>query len=215
MESVLFACDSRGRGLDIFLRNSLCSNFRVLTYSGAGIYDAVHRAANTIKYEKWSQIYLLAGICSITIKDRVSKIVSLREENPVTSMCHLKLEVTHSLDFVSLLTGEHNVKCVMAPITGIDLRTYNKGLTISRVNSIDAQQVILNDLITEFNKYIVSVNKANNVVTPWVSRFVHKRTRDNMSHLYHNLAGDGCHLTDDLRGLWADALSTAVIGNAR
>lgn len=209
-ELILFICDSRGRGLDKFLRNSLSMNFKVLTYSGAGIYESVHRAANHIKSERWSQIYLLAGICSVTIKDPISKIVSLRIVDQAALLKQLEMEISHSIDFVSMIIEDKNVRCVVAPITGMDLRKYNQGQTAA---SSDTHQSILNDSIVEINKYIVSVNSANNIVTPWVSRYIHKRARNDICHHYHKLSNDGCHLTDELRMLWADALSVAVLNN--
>lgn len=144
LERVLFICDSRGRGLDKFLRISL--NF---------------------------------------------------------------------ISFINMIVEDQSPRCMVAPITGMDLLTYNKGQMAGTTYSIDIQQNMLNELITEINKFIVYVNSANNVITPWVSRSVHKRNRNNMCHHYHKLAADGCHLTDDLRIEWADSLSVAILNNSK
>lgn len=209
-ELVLFICDSRGRGLDKLLRNCLCSSF-ILTYGGAGLYEAVHNAVSIIKNDKWTQIYLLAGLCSVTYKDPKLKTVSVRATDSDVSTEHYRMEVFQSLEFISSVIGENKLKCVVAPITGMDLSIYNKGQV---VGLYDVQQSILNNSIIEINKLIVQVNEGNNIMTPWLCHIIHKRKRDKICHLYHKLASDGCHLTDEIRMAWAECLSDAVLKNS-
>lgn len=200
-------------GLEKYFNNSLCFGFKVLVYSGAGLYDSVHRAVNIIRSEKWTQIYFLAGLCSLTYKDPKLRNVSIRTTATGISLERFRMELNQSLEFVSRIVGESNtnVKYVLTPITGIDLSLYNKGQTVGLA---EVQQPILNNLIIETNKLIVQVNTVNDVNTPWVSRLIHKRNRDKICHLYHRLASDGCHLTDELRRAWADILSDAVLKNS-
>lgn len=211
VDKILFIADSRGRGLENHLADHLTDSFAVLPHGGATLTDSVKKSTEYLCNDDWTQAYLLAGLCSITYKDKISKIVSLRNVNPSTAVSSYRLEITECFDIIKASTKTVCPKIILAPITGMELGTYNK--RTANVHDI-AQQPILNETVQKINQLICEVNSSNQVVTPWTARAVHKRSRRMLVHNYTLLSNDGCHLSDELRSYWASALSEAVLKNS-
>lgn len=93
-------------------------------------------------------------------------------------------------------------KLVMAPITGMDLTSYNGSKSLN----IDNQQALLNQSVINVNTEIARFNRLNNVFTPWTSRIVHHRHRQKYHARYEKLSDDGCHLSDEILQYWAQSL---------
>lgn len=209
---VLFLADSRGRNLDTDLRDLLGDSFKLVYYPGATLMDTIINSEYLLKKGSWSQIYCLAGLCDVTVKNRSSHMVSIRNHD-------ISLLVSN---FVNILHNAHSrimqssplvdsVKCIFCPITGLSLAHYNK-----RLHHPDdiRDQPILNDSITRLNVEIVKFNNSNNNITPWTSRAIHRRHRQSFTNYYEKLASDGCHLSPLIRHHWAETLHDAVIKNS-
>lgn len=210
-ELILFLADSRGFGLGDYLHKHLTASFTILPYSGATLTDSVHKSIHQLREVRWTQVYLLSGLCSITYKDASTKRVSLRQEDPAVAVQALKSEVLYCINTIRSTIDSAKIKCIVAPITGMDLKQYNNNISVAEN---DTQQTILNEIIIKANEFIVDINAGNCVPTPWTSRLVHKRNRGSFVHNYALLAKDGCHLSDRLRLHWASALSDAVTKNS-
>lgn len=163
-----------------------------------------------LREKSWTQVYLLSGLCSITRKDS-SKTVSLRHESLAMAVQTLKSEILQCIDLINSNVVSPHLKCVIAPVTGMNLNQYNKNATDEET---DIQQNLLNEIISQINEVIIDINTSNGVATPWTSRLVHKRNRKSFVHNYSLLSSDGCHLSDRLRAHWARALSDAIIKNS-
>lgn len=104
-EKILLIADSRGKGLADHLSNHLTASFTILPYSGAPLIDSVYMSLSHLRKKKWTQIYLLSGLCSITRKDGCSKTVSLRYENPVLAESNYRSEALQSIKLINANTG--------------------------------------------------------------------------------------------------------------
>lgn len=212
-EEILIIADSRGRRLDVFLSSILKVNFGVITCSGAGLIDSIIRAKNHMMNTHWSQIYYLAGICSLTNKDKVTKKVSSRYYDPLVAARCYNHTLVAAYDRITSYPASGNTKIIFAPITGMSLATYNREGSSSIQGTISAQDY-LNRSIVHINREIVKFNVARQVITPWLSRTVHRRHRRTNTNSYHRLSPDGCHLSDEIYSYWAHALKKAVLINA-
>lgn len=209
-EIIMFITDSRGKGLVDHLSTHLTAGFTILPYSGASLIDSVGMSLNHLHKKKWTQIYLLSGLCSITQKDGCSKIVSPRYGNSTLAESSYRLEALQSIELIKSNSDYPHPKCVLGPITGMNLDCYNSR---AKTKFDTTQQTLLNETVVKINQLITEINTSNEVVTPWTSRLVHKRNRNLWIHNYSLIASDGCHLSDRLRSHWADALSVAIVKN--
>lgn len=78
--SVVIITDSRGAGLQSLIEQQLqlCQNFqvRVLVYKGTGIVEAVEPAKSKLAWWQPRIVFVLNGICDVTIRDRVTRLVT-------------------------------------------------------------------------------------------------------------------------------------------
>lgn len=106
--------------------------------------------------------------------------------------------------------ADSNTKIIFAPIIGMSLSIYNQHTSDT---SLSWEQDVLNRTIHLINREIVKINDFNHVVTPWLTRMVHRRYRRSNSNSYHRLAPDGCHLSKQIYIYWASAIYKAFLAN--
>lgn len=74
--NVIIICDSRGKWLqEKFHEENI--KIKVLTYSGAKLYQSIKQAQDQIKRVMPDQIYILSGLNSLTQLNRKTRKVSL------------------------------------------------------------------------------------------------------------------------------------------
>lgn len=209
---VLLLADSRGRNLDVNLRDLLGDTFTLMFYPGASIMDTIRRSESAIRKYPWSQIYCLAGICDLTVKDTTSQIVSIRScdsDQLVKDYCETLHEAYTKIMQIS--PPNSKPRCIFCPVTGLSFSTYNRRHHPDDIMS----QVTLNETIVKLNSEIIGLNNLHSNHTPWTSRTVHRRHRQSLTNLYDKLATDGCHLRPPLRQHWADSLHEAIMKNSQ
>lgn len=197
----MFIADSKGRNLDLDLRELLNTSFTLAFFPGAKILDTITREESLITSSCWAQIYCLAGICDLTTKDRLTRAVSIRNcyiPKLIDQYCyslHLTAERITSLSQPGAIP-----RCVFSPVTGMNLLIYNK-----RINHPDdaTDQDLLNEAVTLVNSEVTKFNTSLQVSTPWTSRIIHRRHRNTFINYYDKLSSDGCHLSQALRLHWA------------
>lgn len=208
---VLFLADSRGRNLDADLSCLLGNTFTLVFYPGATIMDTLYKSEHIIKRKEWSQIYCLAGICDMTIKNRTSHTVSIRSSDTGLLVSDYMNTLHQAHSTIRQWCPQVRVKCIFCPVTRLNFSAYNK-----RPSHLDdlTNQVALNESIAHLNAEIMKYNTLNKNITPWTSRAVHRRHRNSVTNNYDRLANDGCHLSPAVRQFWADALHEAVVKNS-
>ena len=155
--------------------------------------------------------YWLVYICDITIRDKKTKITTLRSTDSHTTLQNVDILAKSLLACIEDICP--SLKTVLCPIIGIDLNRYNHQQgDYTLFGNVHPQQKLLNDVVVEINRLVTSINERNRVVTPWLAREVHHRCKGRYRHYYQKLA-DGCHLTDDLRVTWSQLLIEAVDKN--
>lgn len=79
---IVMIADSRGKELQEEIRKRAKPKYdiRVITLPGKGLVAAVCEAESKLFWWQPSQVYILAGICDITKKDKWTHKVSLREK---------------------------------------------------------------------------------------------------------------------------------------
>lgn len=211
---ILILADSRGRNLEHELDMLLDCRFRVEFYPGADISETINRASFTISSHRWSQIYVLSGICDLTTKDKSTKIVTLRHASPTLALNHYLSTVNAArIKIASYLPpGTSESKCIFAPVTGINLSTYNSH--VSNSSTIVESQNQLNHTIELINSEIFRINNHHKAHTPWTSRIIHKQSRRSFSHHYDKLASDGCHFSPPVLRHRADAIHVSILKNS-
>lgn len=208
--NILIIADSRGHDLDTYLSEILKCNFRIVTCRGADLLSSIDRAKGHLTDEKWSQIYCVAGICGLTHKNRVTRAVSLRSNDP--ELAAMRYSCILDLAKKKLIKHLRSTDCkiIFGPITGMSLSMYNR---FDQDKYLGNLQSILNTSIKLINREIVKKNENNAVSTPWLNRLVHRRHRKTYMNSYHRLQVDGCHLSPEVKEAWAKALKNAIINN--
>lgn len=83
--SIVIITDSRGAGLQSLIdqQMQLYQTFqvRVLVYKGTGIVEAVERAKSKLAWWQPRIVFVLNGICDVTVRDRVTKLVTPRYDS--------------------------------------------------------------------------------------------------------------------------------------
>lgn len=209
---VLILADSRGRHLKQELSSILDCDFVVRYYPGVGINDCVSKSHEILLSQAWSQVFCLAGICDVTLKDSDTRLLSLQNyDSTLTTANYLNVLKTAFGTIIGAGPINLKPKCIFAPLTGINLTAYNK----REFHPDDIRnQTILNDTISLINSEILLFNTGHGLFTPWTSRIIHRQSRNGYTNHYHKLASDGCHLSPMVVTHWANSLHDAILKNA-
>lgn len=207
---VVVIADSRGGGL----QDEICRitpdhiAVKVLVYPDRGIIQAVKESEKAINWWQPSQIYVMNGICDITMRDKNTKKVSVREPSTNTAIASYIQSMDTVTHFLRILLDGRRYQLVFSEIVGMDMATYNG------TRYPHDQQAVLDSTIHGVNAEIVAWNNARDVVTPWLAKEVHRNKKNGQKITrYHKLSEDGLHLTTELRTRWADLIVKAIHKN--
>lgn len=209
-QRILIIADSRGRQLDLELSYLVNCDLRIVTCGGASLLASIERSKSHIAEAEWTQIYCLAGICGLTYKNKKTRKVSLCSNDPEATAQVYEQALILAEKRIRCCLSTQNCKIIFAPLTGMSLNSYNR---IDDVTYQHDDQVQLNITIKLVNRVIIKFNETNEVVTPWMTRLIHRRHRNTFMNSYHRLRIDGCHLSPEIRLDWAKALKNAIMKN--
>lgn len=216
MANILMIADSRGKHLDKFFVGLTPHRVYVATHPGAGVLSSVHHSHSILQSRTWNQIYLLAGLCDLSTKDKTTKRVAIRENDISVLTTIYRDNLVSAVSFIRE-TFPHlkMAKCIAAPVTGMDIDRYNLEMGLPSEPLTQQQQLLFDQLVILVNNEIAYYNHVNGSFTPWTSRLIHHRNskRNSYQTRYFKLAVDGCHLTDEVRTFWANALVEAIVKN--
>lgn len=210
---ILFIADSRGRFMNYEISKHLHpSYYEFIWRGGLRLEETADFAYSTILRTKPSIVYVLTGICSLTkITDRDPWTASLRIPT-VEGTTNLFLEGMDKAyrEIFSLSSRVGNPIMVVFPTqTGLNFTAYNSYPDDLR----SPHQKILNSAITEINRYIVSMNSAVHIRTPFLAASSHPRCRRRYRSTYTKLT-DGCHPSSELCEIWAYKLALNACRNS-
>lgn len=212
---ILFVADSRGRFLQQELSrfiNPHYFEFDLIWRGGLRLEETADFAKSTIIRFKPHLVYILPGICSLTIlTSRDPWTAALR--SPTVNGSYLLFFTGLDIAFQGIYSLSarigHPIMVITPTQTGIDFTSYNSYPD----NLISPHQRVINSAILEINRHIVSMNKAMLIKTPFLGSYAHPRCRRHNRMVFNKLV-DGCHPTLALVQLWAYKLWNNVEKNA-
>ena len=214
---VLVIADSRGRGLQDRIKESINNEVTVLTLCGAGSELAAIKSIETVKILKPKLIIITTGICDLTWRDRKTKITKLRHDT-IRDCAEGVLEALKAAHDILDTLGD--CKISIATLTGLDLTEYNRK-DRSQTKHVEYKdhnienrfrtkdQEMLNEAIIEINKMITVINKKAGVPTTWLGTVIHSYYRKTHHHNYNKLI-DGCHPSDDTKLKWVRLIAKSI-----
>lgn len=204
---IAIIADSRGVGLQAVLDrlNEAKHKISVFVHKGRGIVAAVKETSKTLIWMAPDHIFVLAGICDITQINRITRIVSLRDDNLEQLLDRFTGQMDIIRHHLSIFLTERKYKLSFCHVIGMDLAIHN------HLHQEHPRQALLNEMVAEVNQAITSFNEENGVITPWTAKEVHRNKKGGKKTTrYQKLAPDGLHLSDDLREKWAMVLLNTI-----
>ena len=209
---------SRGRHLDLHVKpkNEAVVFFR----SGAKITQLKAEACSKIQYYKRKydiiHVYFLVGIPDITIK--VSRgayeetILTKSQEKFTTDLNDKILELTSAVKD----KGCRVCVCTIAPL---DIEKWNRHrLTIRKTTHLEHQaqykewQKTIERAIIQIDKFIIEINIANHMITPFVGDTAMTKKGSRVKKHYEKFP-DGLHPGDELIKIWGEQIATRIDAN--
>lgn len=202
---ILIIMDSRGRDIAYYIDKAFVHLDAVLIWKGGlSLLDTFDFARETICYYKPKLIYVLTGICDLTVlRSYEPRLVLLRyvSTQATVDSYMTRLDHVHSQIYSFMNDKGMNPMIIFPTQTGMDLGRYS-GYPEELVHP---HQRKLNQALEIINRNVVHQNNSMHISTPFLASPVHTRCRGRVRHMYGKLS-DGCHLTATLRDTWATKL---------
>lgn len=197
--------DSRGRDIAYHIDKAFVHLDAVLIWRGGlSLLDTFDFAHQTIDYYEPKLIYVLTGICDLTIlRSHNPRLVLLRYPSiqATVDSYMTRLDYVHSQIF-SFTKDKGGCPMIIFPTqTGLDMGRYSN----YPEDLVHPHQVRFNHALEIINRNVVHQNNAMHISTPFLASPVHTRCRGRVRHMYGKLS-DGCHLTPVLSETWATKL---------
>ena len=199
---ILIVSDSRGKLLKNFITPPQDYKIIYETKNGATLNDAKNIAWKRLAESGFVCVYLMVGICSITIKDSGLIYLPFDTKDSIIEATTRVIGTTlKELD--DLVT----TPVVMCTFPGVDLiRANNKN-----AKGHHPQQNLLDEAMIEVNEYIVDINLSRGFSTPMLSAAIHrchgkKKTGQKIYRHHYSRLEDGVHPSDSTLKYWSKRL---------
>ena len=196
---ILIVSDSRGKLLKSYIAHQQHCQIEYETKNGATLNEAKNITWGKLTNSKYVCVYLMVGICSITIKDSGLIYLPFDTKDSI-------VEATTRQVWTTLKELDD---CFTTPIV---MCTF-PGLNLIRANNKNAkghhpQQDILNEAIIEINEYIIDLNLSRGFSTPLLAAAIHRchgKRRDGTKRYRHHYCRlqDGVHPSDSTLRYWS------------
>lgn len=214
METKILLCgDSRMRTIEPKiveeLRLKSHQDFRVSTetYPGAGTSRIVDRILQKYNTEKFDQIYVMTGICDLTIKTGRRELTpQFRDKDSL--LLFMTEEFRHAQETMLQIT-EMPVIC---ELVGMDIEKY------TGKNNHTCYQGLMDACIPEINGFVHRLNEGLpkvNLRTPRYATYVHKLRKGKRTTRYAYGLYDGVHYTQTFACKVAAKVSDCIIANRK
>lgn len=213
MRTVIVA-DSRGRRLqEAILLTKYEGDILVQANSGADIQEATAHTLSKLIDFKPDHVVVMAGICNITVRNKVNKTTCLRYGTIAETVSNV-IEQAHSA--YKMILSQCDCIVSFATITGIDLCDYNNRerkympddayATYNAKKTQHPEQARLDETILMVNRRLTDLNVQHSAPTVWLASGVHAYYGHKYHHRYGRLR-DGCHPTTKTLDYWARQIS--------
>ena len=201
---VIFA-DSRGKGLGDKIRSKSKELVEVIIREGASLIELVQAASDYLQKNPFDVIYIAGGACDITLKDRITKVISYTWGTGKGLQEHLLSTINSAEE--KLRVDFPASKVVFCTLVASELKQIVK----DRPTSMKEQEAV-EYAVWAFNSRVFELNKAQGKYSPSLNHQVHRYCKRKRRAYYHHLQ-DGIHLTDYLKNKWADEFVQAFAHN--
>lgn len=207
--------DSRGRDIAYYIDKAFVHLDAVLIWKGGlTLLDSFNFAREAIQHYKPKLIYVLTGICDLTVlRSHNPRLVLLRYPSTQATVDSYmaRLDFVHS-QIYSFMSNQGVCPMIVFPTqTGLDMGRYSN----YPEDLVHPHQRSLNHALEMINRNVVHQNNSMHISTPFLASPVHTRCRGRTRHMYGKLS-DGCHLTPALRETWATKLyENSLINNQK
>ena len=193
----------------------------IIIKSGGKLQDLCRIAISRLKGDTCvhSIVYFVIGIPDICTLTRKKDGVSYYEES------WLNLDVDHVSNMKNLILDteskikKHGGKVVFSTIAASSFRDWNNHrLMIHKTKYLvyeenyPEMQEKLHEILRETNKFITELNCRNNMITPFLHTYVHKKKGDKIKYIFSKLV-DGVHPSEDLGCKWFQYMERIILGN--
>lgn len=123
-------------------------------------------------------VFVLNGICDVTRRDRVTKLVKPRYESEDLMINLYKEYMTTTTHQIQHYLGKCPRRVIFGPLIGIDLVKYNQ-IVIN-----ESHQASIDSVIHRLNVEINRFNESNGAITPWLARDIHRNIKGRKKNRY-------------------------------
>ena len=162
-------------------------------FDGATIQDLAKEAEYYAQNAPFDLIFIVGGICNITTKDKLTKMISFDWTDAVSLASHLISTMEKAEEF--LYQNYPASTFIFCPIPGANLNNVLK-------KQADLEQDILNEAIWIYNEELFQRNIHKNVYAPNFADPVHRMINGVRRNFLQHLGKDGIHLSEDLKKKW-------------
>ena len=158
MTKVLLVADSRGGGLQSIFTDMMDRPIEVDVYPGAGLQTLFMKTRALLLQKYRDIVFVLGGICDLSSRDPRTKLITMYNLTETEFAEKLKAIIDQGL--IDINAEFPNTQIVLCPLTGVDIRQYNK------LSEIPDDQVRMNYTVTTINAMIKACNTCRNLPTP-------------------------------------------------
>lgn len=177
-------------------------NFHVDVHPGARIgslMDAVQLASTKANGSTYDLIVVFAGICNITSITYMPYRAAILKNNSVDTILEMFEEECNRMEGV-----QSAIPVLFTPIVGIDLIHYAGHWN----NTLFEMQPLVDKVTMMINDVIRRINNSKGLPTPNTSSCIHRcRGRDKGYRTHYQKLYDGCHPTEQVKIVWANAIA--------
>ena len=186
--------DSRCRGLRASILGEYSNLIGVRCVPSATIEIATDTTIEYLSNHPYVNcIYLNAGICNITLRDSMKRVVMRPASYNVVKTVET-MKVRYEACIRRIKNFHENTQVIICAVYGSELNRTWTGFGTHR------DQDLLNALVKEVNIMIVSLNTLNCVITPRPDHYVHVYDKSTRSYQPHfDVLYDGTHPDDETK----------------
>lgn len=193
--------DSRGRGLSKLLNESSDRfHFSVDCLPGATL-SSFKQKLKQKDYTPCDLVIIFGGICNVTrIVYMPYRAAVFRYATTMEAVQHYGVECAALLEEAA---ANVTSPILLTPIVGIDLIKYAGAYN----EQLFGMQSMVDAAIPLINNYIKGSNEDRGLITPITSNCIHRCRGKGKGYRTHYIKlTDGCHPSEEVKELWAEAL---------
>ena len=202
MYKVLIVSDSRGKRLETTITPPSDTKMIYKVENGLTLQAATGIVKHELKSTAYTCVYIFAGICSITKKEKGHVYLPFESTEDIIET------TTHNIKIIlKELDDEYTTPIVLCSIPGVDIAKAND----KKATDHHPLQDDLNRAMIDINDFIMDINLTRGFSTPMVAATIHKchgRKKDgNKKYRHHlNKLDDGIHPTNSTLKMWCRKL---------